>query len=290
MKLCPECKRTFSNDLSFCLEDGTRLVDERSGDATLVYPDSTTIPSPNPTPGPIPVPSPAPAPAPSSNKSLVAVILGVLGTLLIVIIWGGIKIGIWYLDHNQNTNQNSGSNSPVASASPSPSYNPLSLITGSPSPTPSPIESPSPSLSPSPDDSKKGIVTAGTYEWEGTRTIDEDKQLKGTLRMRVAISNNGTYLQQVFITIPEKSMDNLLGMEEKGRFTQSGDSLMLSGRKSREINFATGEWQPWGIPSDGSSSRENIRNVDENSFQLYDSSEKDWFTFVKVINLGNLDR
>jgi hypothetical protein len=281
MKICPECKRTFNDDLAFCLEDGTRLVSQRSGDTTLVYPDDATIPSP---PKPVPTPSPAPAPAPSSNKSLVAVILGVLGTLLIVLIWGGIKIGIWYLDHNQNANQNSNYNSPIASASPSPSYNPLSILS-SPSPTPSP--SADPSASPSPDELKEGIIVAGTYDWDGTRNIEGHKT---TLRMRVAINANGTYHQKVFITIPEKEIDNLMGMEEKGRFTQSGESLLLSDRRSREIDFASGEWQPWGTPDDGSTSRERIRNVTENSFELYDSSEKTWSIFVRVLNLGNLDK
>jgi hypothetical protein len=79
-------------------------------------------------------------------------------------------------------------------------------------------------------------------------------------------------------------------MEEKGRFTQSGEFLLLSDRRSREIDFATGDWQPWGTPSDGSTSREKIRNVTEKSFELYDGSERAWFIFIRVINLGNLDR
>src|SRR5689334_21211929 len=121
MKRCPQCQRSFDDDLSFCLDDGTRLVDQRSGDSTLIYPPDTTIPSVTPpAPEPSPSPTPVPAPASGSNKSLIAVILGVLGTLLIVFIWGGIKLGLWYLDHNQNTNSNT--YSPVASASPSPSY------------------------------------------------------------------------------------------------------------------------------------------------------------------------
>ena len=99
MKRCPECKRPFADDLSFCLEDGSRLVDQRSGDPTLIYPPDTTIPTvtppkPEPTPSPDPAPVPVPASASGSNKSLIAVILGVLGTLLIVFIWGGIKLGL----------------------------------------------------------------------------------------------------------------------------------------------------------------------------------------------------
>ena len=286
MKICPECKRTFDEDLSFCLEDGTRLVSQRSGNTTLIYPDSTTLPSPTP---PSPAPSPPPAPAvhaSGSNKSLVAVILGVLGTLLIIAVWDGIKIGIWYLDHNGNTNGNSTySPSVVANASPSPSYDPLSLLS-SPSPTPSPLESPSPS--PSPDETEKGVITAGTYEWQGTRKIDA--QHSATLRMRVAIYDNGTYHQQVYVSFPDKNVENMLGMEERGKFTQLGESLLLSDRRGREIDFSTGEWQPWKIPSDGSSSREKVRNVEENAFELYDNTENNWYLFTRVINLGNIDR
>jgi hypothetical protein len=285
MKICPECKRTFDDDLSFCLEDGTRLVSQRSGNTTLIYPDSTTIPSPTPaptTPTPTPVPAPIPPPANGSNKSLIAVILGVLGVLLIVVVWGGIKFGIWYLDHSSN--RNSDYTPPtVATASPSPSYNPLSILS-SPSPTPSPLESPSPS----PDPPKDGIVSAGIYEWEGTRKID--RQHEATLRMRVTIYANNTYYQQVYLTFPDKNLDNLLGMEEKGSFTQSGDYLVLSGRESREIDFETFEWKPWTIPKDGSSSKERVRNVKENGFQLYDSSENAWYQFVRVLNLGNIDK
>jgi hypothetical protein len=288
MKLCPECKRTFDNELSFCLEDGTRLVDERSSNTTVIYPADTTIPSPKPTPTHFP--EPVPTPAATSNKSLIAVMLGIVGTLLIVIVWGGIKIGIWYLDHNQNSHQNSNYNPSIANASPSPgpSYNPLSLITGSPSPTPSPTADPS--VSPAPDEAKDVVITAGTYEWEGTRRLGENKQSTATLRMRVAIYGNGTYYQRVFLTIPERQIDNVLGMEEKGRFTQSGELLQLSARRGREIDFSTGQFQGWHVPEDGVTSQERVRNVTENSFELYDSSENDWFTFIRVINLGNLDR
>ena len=281
MKICPECKRTFDDELSFCLEDGTRLVSQSSGATTLIYPADPTVPTvPRPQPSPPPTPEPAPVSKSGSNKSIVAVILGVLGTLVIILIWAGIKIGIWYLDHNSN--QNSGYTPPiVATASPSPSYDPIGLITSSPSPTPSPVES----SSPSPDEAKAGVVTPGTYEWEGTRAID--KQHKASLRMRVAIESNGTYHEEVFLTFPDKRIDNLLGMEEKGRFTQSGEALLLSERQAREFNIVTGEWEPWGTPDDGSSSREKIRNVTQNSFDLYDDSENNWYTFVKVINLGN---
>lgn len=280
MKICPECKRTFNDDLSFCLEDGTPLVSQRSGDATLVYPEP---PRPVVDP-PRPPPTSSPVTTSGSNKSLIAVILGVLGTLLIVLIWGGIKLGLWYLDHNQNSNQNA--NSYVAGASPSPGTTPLSLLNGSPSPTPSVVQNPSPG--PSNDESQKGVITPGTYEWIGTRAIDQ--QHNATLRMRVTVNGDGTYLQQVYFTFPEKGLDKLLGMEEKGRFSQSGDLLLTSDRKAHEFDFATGEWNPWKIPDDGSSSREKIRNVEENAFELYDNSERTWVLFIKVLNLGNLDR
>lgn len=289
MKRCPDCKRPYADDLSFCLEDGTPLIAERSGDTTIIYPDDGTFPSspkPAPTASPNPSATPAaalaPAPAPRSNKSLAAVILGIMGTLLIVLVWGGVKIGIWYLDHNQNTNHNSNGNPSIASnnPSPSPSYSPLSLITGSPSPTPGPFASPS--VNPMPDEPQEALLSYGTYEWSGTRAVDEDNQHKAALRMRVTINNDGTYYQRVFLTIPERQIENLLGMEEKGRFKQSGGSLLLSNRQSREINFSTGQFKSWTIPDDGSTSSEKVRNVTENTFQLFDSSENAWFTFSKV--------
>ena len=108
--------------------------------------------------------------------------------------------------------------------------------------------------------------------------------------MRVTINGDGTYYQQVYLTYPDKNIENLLGMEEKGSFTQSGDYLILSGREAREIDFENFEWKPWSTPKDGASSREKVRNVVENGFQLYDGSENAWYQFTRIYNLGNLDK
>ena len=269
MKQCPQCSRTYAEDFDYCLEDGSHLVDPRSNQPTLVLPaQHPTIPSDSPTT--------APAAAPT-RRSTVALVLGALGIILIILVGGGITLGLWWLDHNANRNGNSNSTYYVATASPSPSFNPLSLLTGSPSPSPSLLVGQE-------QESRESFLSPGTYECQITRSVDEDKSHIATLRMQLTFNLDGTYLQQAFVTIPGSQINDLLGMEEKGRYTQTGDTVNTTERLSREINFSTGEWEAWSVPKDGdgATSKEKVRNVTPNTFQLYDSTDGQWYTFSRV--------
>src|SRR4029078_1455144 len=60
-------------------------------------------------PGPavtLPMPAATATAAPASHSSLLKLILLVLGAIVIVVVWGLVKVGLWWLDrHQQNKNQ-----------------------------------------------------------------------------------------------------------------------------------------------------------------------------------------
>jgi hypothetical protein len=68
-------------------------------------------------------------------------------------------------------------------------------------------------------------------------------------------------------------------MEEKGRYSQSGDTLILSNRLKRELMFGDSNW---AVPTDGKESREKMRIVNATTFQIYDNDQKQWFTFSRI--------
>ena len=84
------------------------------------------------------------------------------------------------------------------------------------------------------------------------------------------------------MTIPEAGITDQLGIEERGNYSQSEDTLILTNRKERQFDLENGSWKPWSVPHDGSQSREKVRSVTPNTFQLYDNDEKGWFTFSRV--------
>lgn len=250
MKQCPRCNRTFADDLSYCLDDGTPLVGPDASEDTLVRPRPESQPS---------------------QRSTKAVVVGVLGTILVVLLWGGIKLILWKLDHQADSGPT------VATSTPTPAYDPLTLL-ASPSPTPSVSPSPSPTPSASPVES---LISPGTYVFETTRAVDPEKQHVGTIRLRVTFNDNGTYFQQTFISIPEKDVDNLLSAEEKGKYSQVEDELVLSDRESHEFDMEDG-WSPWSTQTVKGAMREKVRNVTANTFQIYESDEHEWFTFSRT--------
>jgi hypothetical protein len=121
MKICPECKKTYTDDgLNFCLEDGAVLTQaggrESLPETVLINQPRRTSPNPNLVNPTGAQPSwnnqPQPAPAKKSSKAWLWAI-GILG--LAVLLCGGGFIGFlgWVatLDTNTNTVENTRDNS-----------------------------------------------------------------------------------------------------------------------------------------------------------------------------------
>jgi hypothetical protein len=292
MMQCPQCRRTYAEDFTYCLDDGTRLVDRRAMEKTLILPTPEQLAATQVTPAVTSAPAKQPTTvtydpataagpaAPSSNRerssSLVKVIVVVVGMIAIVMVWGAIKLGLWWLDHNQQVaNQNLNSSPIAATASPSPSIDPLSLLGISGSPLPSPSASVS-----TVDPRFSSVINIGTYQCEIHRNVAELGKQSAVLRLQITFNGDGTYLQQGFVSIPAAGLKEQLAMEEKGNYTSTKETLVLSNRLKRELILQ--DSAPWSVPTDGSESREKLRNVSVNTFQVYDNEEKAWFTFVKI--------
>ena len=113
MMECPQCHRTYAEDFSFCLDDGTRLVDPRALEKTAILqtPQQAALTEINPASNTADIHVPditrSRPPSPASHRSLGKTILVLSGVILIVLLWGMIKVGLWWLDHNQSsTNEN----------------------------------------------------------------------------------------------------------------------------------------------------------------------------------------
>jgi hypothetical protein len=126
------------------------------------------------------------------------------------------------------------------------------------------------------------MITPGTYQCELTRKMGEGNKVTVQLRIQIAVNIDGTYLSRGYMTIAEANIQDQLGIEEKGNYSQSGDTLNLRNRQERQFNFDTGRWKGWSTPDDGSESREKVRNVTANSFELFDDQEKEWYSFSRT--------
>jgi hypothetical protein len=198
--------------------------------------------------------------------------------ILIVLLWGMIKVGLWWLDHNQrSTNENLGSAPSIATAtpSPSPSFNPLSLLSP---PSPSPINAPTNQTIPSLITS---AIAPGTYQCELSRSIGEVTKQGAVFTIRITFHVDGTYFEQGYISLTEAVLKDQLAMEEKGNYSTSADMLILTNRLKRELILEDSSTASWSVPSDGSESKQKLRNATANSFQIYDDDEKGWFTFKR---------
>jgi hypothetical protein len=282
MMECPQCHRTYAEDFSFCLDDGTRLVDPRALEKTAVLqtPQQAAPTEINPAPITATVPAPGttrtlPAALPS-HWSWGKTILVLFGMILIVLLWGMIKVGLWWLDHNQSsTNENFSSAPSIATAtpSPSPSFNPLSLLAP---PSPSPINAPTSQALPS---SIASAIAPGTYQCALNKSIGEVTKQGAVFKIRLTFHPDGTYFEQAYISLTEAGLKDELAMEEKGNYSTSADKLILTNRLKRDLILQDSSTASWSVPSDGSESKQRLRNATANSFQIYDDEEKAWFTF-----------
>lgn len=284
MMECPQCHRTYAEDFSFCLDDGSRLVDPRAFEKTAILqtPQQAALTEINPASNTAdihipPIPRSRP-PSPTSPRSLGKTILVLFGVILIVLLWGMIKVGLWWLDHNRSsTNENLSSAPSIATAtqspSPSPSFNPLSLLSP---PSPSPINAPTSQTLPS---SIASAIAPGTYQCEISKTIGEQTKQAAVLKVRITFHVDGTYFQQGYISLTAVGLKDQLAMEEKGNYSTSADTLILTNRLKRDLILQDSSTASWSVPSDGSESKQKLRNATASSFQIYDNEEKEWFTF-----------
>jgi hypothetical protein len=277
---CPQCRRTYAEDFTFCLDDGTRLVDPRALDKTAILqtpaqtaPTEITPAPATSQPGPavtLPMPAPTPTAAPASHSSLLKIIVLVFGVIVIIVVWGLVKVGLWWLNRNQqNTNQQVVSAPSTAPSSPSQNTN-LQTLLGQPSPSPSE----------SVVQASESSIAPGTYEADLRDLTGEFSKQGASVKLRLTVNADGTYFQQGFLSIPQAGMKDQLVMEEKGNYSTSGDTLFLKNRLQREMLF--GGSGSWKVPDDGSDSNEKLRSVSATGFQVYDDEQKQWFTFKRV--------
>lgn len=281
---CPQCHRTYAEDFSFCLDDGSRLVDPRAFEKTAILqtPQQAAPTEINPASNTADVHVPAITrsrpPAPPSHRSWGKTILVLFGMILIVLLWGMIKVGLWWLDHNQSiTNENRSSAPSIATAtpSPSPSFNPLSLLSP---PSPSPVNAPTSQTLPS---SIASAIAPGTYQCEISKSIGEQTKQGAVLKIRITFHVDGTYFEQGYISLTGVGLKDQLAMEEKGNYSTSADTLILTNRLKRELLLQDSSTASWSVPNDGSESKQKLRNATASSFQVYDDDEKAWFTFKR---------
>lgn len=271
MTKCPQCNRTYAENFSYCLDDGTPLRHSTYDEATLVMPPTQPTITKQPA-----VSTHAPNATTTQGRSAAPIVLGVAGVFVGILLLGGIGFGIWLYSRDQSVaNQNSNPAPIVASASPSPnsSYNPLTINSASPSPSPSAsIEVPG----------AESFITPGTYQCEVTRTIGGQTKHTVAIRLQVTVNLDGTYSSKGYMTLAEANIHDQLGVEERGNYAQQEDTLILSNRRERQFDFDSGSWKRWGTPEDGAESREKVRNVTANTFQLYDDDENTWYTFSRI--------
>jgi hypothetical protein len=202
---------------------------------------------------------------------VVKIVLVVFGLIAVVLVWGMIKVGLWWLDQNQrrvNQNINPTPSTVAVSASPAPStgVDLQNLV--------SPQTSPSPTA-----ETKPGSIPTGTYQCELTHGLGDFAKKGASFKLQITFDGDGTYFQQGFLSIPDAGIKDQLALEEKGRYSQSGDTLILSNRLKRELMFGDSNW---AVPTDGKESREKMRIVNATTFQVYDADEKQWFTFSRM--------
>ena len=127
MKRCPTCQRTFTDEtLSFCLDDGTPLLDQSGGPqsySTNIKPPQSQVNAPAPTvayrPSTMPVNQPSPSwqpgpspPLPPRKRKVWPWLLGIVGVLSILGIGFIVLIvALASMDTNSNNSRSNANNS-----------------------------------------------------------------------------------------------------------------------------------------------------------------------------------
>jgi hypothetical protein len=157
-----------------------------------------------------------------------------------------------------------------------------SNFSASPSPSAAVRSSPSPSPSPSVELPAEKTLATGTYQCEVNETFKSDAgEHAATIEVQLTLNSDGTYLEQGYITIHGTAIADRLSHEEKGIYVQTSGVLITKERLEREFDLETQSWSSWKTPSDGSESRDKLRNITPTTFQAYDNTKKVWRTFSK---------
>src|SRR5882672_7958110 len=179
MKQCPRCARTYSEELSYCLDDGTHLGAYDDNEVTKY----SQRPSP-----------PAPTPARHQSSKGPIVIMVIMITVVVGLL-GALTAALWWATRNED---NAGAQN-INSAPTSYNWS----ANASPSATASPNTSPSPSPSPLVALSAEKALNAGTYQSEINRTFKGDESERTMiLKLQITFNSDGTYLEQGYVTIP----------------------------------------------------------------------------------------
>jgi hypothetical protein len=219
------------------------------------------------------------APPAKTSGRPIAIVIGLLVLVLVVIVVGAVGVLLFSQSQTQNqntvSNQSSGASSSAPAANPNPGSTviPLGDLKGN---------NPASSATAGDSSSSEGRIAPGNYECELTRKMGDATKVTVALKIVLAVNADGSYLSRGYMTIPTANIHDQLGIEEKGNYSQLGDTLNLTNRKERQYDLEKGRWKGWATPDDGASSNEKVRNVTPNTFQLFDDEEKQWFTFTKT--------
>lgn len=123
MKRCPTCSRTYSDDLSFCLEDGSQLSRLHDPNETVRLPLPPTVPFAPPI-------TQAASPASSSNSRLLYFII-----LLLAVFGAAVTFAFLY-ERNKSAPRASLPTSPDPTQKTAPQSKPAATVTASPSGNP----------------------------------------------------------------------------------------------------------------------------------------------------------
>jgi hypothetical protein len=268
MKQCPQCRRDYSDDLNFCLEDGAALKPKQDDDKTWVMPE------PAPTIAAVGAqvePGPTVA-APPPQRSQTRKVLATIGIIFGVGLYALIKIAPWSDRLNGPTAQNT-NDAPISSnfaPSASPTVSTTAAIAPSPSPSPTSSPTDSPTVSPTPVQSSGPSIVPGVYATKfQPNNRPEDALGLRTVRLVFTFKSDGYYTIQGYVTVRGTDLDDRLYQDESGKYTQTNDRLRFYERISRHFDFDSGTWTQWAVPSSGSSASDSIRNVTPTSFDFY---------------------
>lgn len=149
MKRCPKCSRTYSDDLSFCLEDGSQLSKFHDPNETVRLPPPPTVPFAPPI-------KQVASRASSSNSCLLYFVI-----LLLAVFGAAVTLAFLY-ERNKSASRASLPPSPDPTQKTSPQSKPTATVTASPSGNPvSNWATP---------ESRNGIFYNGVYRYDSGNT------------------------------------------------------------------------------------------------------------------------
>lgn len=188
MKECPNCRNRYSDDLFFCLDDGTQLrkigdyVDPHAPTEAAVDVSSSlsTVVIPNPVSRPQGVPEPH-VPQPKSHSKLLYLVIAVLTLACIGLVAVIVAINIDGIFSRRETPANAGRDSKLAS-SPTPAVAAASSPVSTPKMT-SPAAPPATTFNPTGRWNGEWSTASGTlFDFELTLTEKGSNNLEGQIR------------------------------------------------------------------------------------------------------------